>query len=288
MTFEKLLKVAEQKATQYHKEIEAVKLLLMELSKQDPHQFFLNLKKEVDTSFEKQFLEALEQYIRFDIPVQHIIGHAYFYGYPFTVNSNVLIPRAETEQLVEHILVFYDAYFQNQKIDVLDLGTGSGCIGLTLALEESHMNVTVSDISLEALEVTKENQKKLGANAQIIHSDLFENIHQTFDIIVSNPPYIPDSEIVQSEVTKEPSVALYGGSLGVDFYDRILKAAKDHIKTNGLIAFEHGYQQNEAIHQFATTHFPNATILQIKDLAGKDRFTFIGLGTILNNEPQSL
>jgi release factor glutamine methyltransferase len=281
VTYEQLLKLAYQKTKTYQKEEEATKLLLMELSGQDQHQFYLNLKTEVKPGFADDFLEKLMLYLKDNQPVQHIIGHAYFYGYQFKVNQDVLIPRSETEQLVEHVLYFYDQYFEHQKVRVLDLGTGSGCIGLTLSLEEQNMDVTISDISEEALKVAAINSKNLGSNAQIILSDLFENIDGTFDIIASNPPYIPDSEVVQDIVEKEPSVALYGGSLGVDFYDQILSQAKKFLKPRGLIAFEHGYQQREIILGFAKHHFGDGNIIQEKDLAGKDRFTFIGTQDIL-------
>jgi release factor glutamine methyltransferase len=283
VTYEQLLKIAYQKTQAKHKEDEAAKLLLMELSGHDPHQFFLNLKTEVPKGFAALYIEKLMLYIDQNIPVQHIIGHAYFYGYQFFVNQDVLIPRSETEQLVEHVLYHYDAYFENQKVRVLDLGTGSGCIGLTLSLEEKNMDVTISDISEKALEVASKNMIKLGAKAHLVLSDLFENIEGTFDIIVSNPPYIPDSEVVSDIVEKEPSVALYGGSLGVDFYDQILAHAKKFLKPRGLIAFEHGYQQKDLIGRFAKQHFPDDNIIQQKDLSGKDRFTFIGTLDVLKS-----
>lgn len=281
MTYEQLLKLAYQKANLHHKEEEACRLLLMETSNQDAHQFYLQFKQEVEPSFVDRYLTLLDQYLIHHIPVQHLIGHSYFFGYSFTVNKEVLIPRSETEQLVENILLYYDTYFENQKVDVLDLGTGSGCIGLTLALEEKNMNVTISDISDQALKVAEQNRDKLKAKAKLVLSDLFEDIPQKFDIIVSNPPYIPDDEIVQDIVTKEPSIALYGGKLGTDFYEKILKQAKKHVKERALIAFEHGYQQKEMIYQYAVQSFPKSTILQMKDLQGKDRFTFIGIGDVL-------
>ncbi|MDO9628396.1 MAG: peptide chain release factor N(5)-glutamine methyltransferase [Acholeplasmataceae bacterium] len=284
MTFQELLKLSYKKIKNSQKEEEAVKLLLMELSNQDPHQFFLNLKKEVDASLEKTFLEKLDLYINHHIPVQHLIGHSYFYGYQLIVNEHVLIPRGETEQLVEHVLYYYDQYFDNEKIDVLDLGTGSGCIGLTLALEEENLNVTISDISQDALNVATKNKKNLKAKAKIILSDLFQNIDTKFDIIVSNPPYIPDSEIVDPMVKKEPSVALYGGTLGTDFYKKIIEQSKLFIKEKALIAFEHGFQQSDEILKYATFVYPESSIIQLKDLAGKDRFTLIGIGGVLNQE----
>lgn len=284
MTYESLLRAGYKKAKLHDKEEEAVKLLLMELSNQDPHQFYLHLADDAGLAFEKLFLGKLDQYLSDDIPVQHLIGHSYFFGHKFKVNQDVLIPRSETEQLVEHILYYYDQYFNDEKLEVLDLGTGSGCIGLTLDVEEENLNVTISDISAEALIVATENKINLNANAQIIQSDLFENINQNFDMIISNPPYIPDDEIVQDIVTKEPSVALYGGKLGVEFYERIIKESKKYIKEKALIGFEHGYQQKAQIYAFAKNYYPDANIIQLKDLQGRDRFTFIGIGGVLDHE----
>ena len=284
MTFESLLRAGYKKAKLHDKEDEAVKLLLMELSNQDPHQFYLHLADDAGLEFEKLFLKKLDQYLIEDVPVQHLIGHSYFFGYKFKVNQDVLIPRSETEQLVEHVLYYYDQYFNDQKLDVLDLGTGSGCIGLTLALEAKDLNVTISDISQDALNVALENKEQLNAKAQIIQSDLFEKINHQFDMIISNPPYIPDDEIVQDIVTKEPSVALYGGKLGVDFYERIIKESISYIKEKALIGFEHGYQQKAQIFAFAKKYYPDANIIQVKDLQGRDRFTFIGIGGVLEDE----
>lgn len=282
MTYEQLLKFSQKEAVKFNKEVEAVKLLLMELSNQDPHTFYLNLKSEVDEKFKNHFEEQLTKYLKHDIPVQHLIGHAYFYGHAFLVNEHVLIPRSETEQLVEEVLYLYDQYFEHEKVRVLDLGTGSGCIGLTLSLEEKNMDVSVSDISVKALEVAKNNSDKLNADVSIIHSDLFENIKGNFDIIVSNPPYIPDEEALDNIVKKEPDVALFGGSLGVDFYEKILKQIKPFLKEKALIAFEHGYMQNDVIRAFVNKHLPNAIVIQKKDLQQKDRFTFVGLGGVLS------
>lgn len=284
MTYEALLKLANKKIKNLDKEEEAVKLLLLELSGLDPHQFYMNLRTETTESFEHLFLEKLDRYIHEDIPVQHLIGHAYFYGYKFLVNPDVLIPRSETEQLVEHVLYLYDMFFQPLHAKVLDLGTGSGCIGISCAIEDERLDVTLSDISEKALKVAVENQKLHRVNVEVIQSDLFENIQGKFDILISNPPYIPDSEDVDNIIKKEPDLALYGGSLGVDFYEKILASAKPHLNEKALIAFEHGYQQKKEIYQFARKYFPDGIIIQLKDLQGKDRFTFVGLGGVLKNE----
>jgi release factor glutamine methyltransferase len=284
VTYDQLLKLAYKKVYQHDAEEEAAKLLLLELSGMTPHAFYLSLKSPVEPAFETLYLEKLDEYLIEGKPVQHILGYSYFFGYKLYVDDRVLIPRPETEQLTDHVLYYYDRYFQKVQVRVLDLGTGSGCIGLTLAKEEPMMDVTISDISFDALEVATKNQELLKTQATVIQSDLFENIKGTFDIIVSNPPYIPDDEAVGRTVDKEPDVALYGGKLGIEFYEKILNEASKYLNSKGLIAFEHGYQQKEAIYQSAKNNFPEAIILQMKDLAGKDRFTLIGLGGVLSEE----
>ena len=284
MTYHQLLKLAYKKVSQYDGEEEAAKLLLLELSGLSPHEFYLAINTNVDEALENDFLQKLDEYLIEGKPVQHILGYTYFFGYKLFVDDRVLIPRPETEQLTDHVLYYYDRYFDHQSVRVLDLGTGSGCIGLTLAKEEPKMDLTISDISHDALEMAKKNQELLKTHVHLVQSDLFDQLSTTFDIIVSNPPYIPDNETVGKTVDKEPDVALYGGKLGVDFYEKILTNAKTFIHQRGLIAFEHGYQQKEAIYQFAQAQYPHAIILQMKDLAGKDRFTFIGLGGVLKDE----
>jgi release factor glutamine methyltransferase len=284
VTYDKLLRLAYKKVSEKKGEEEAAKLLLMELSGLEPHAFFMAMKQEVDPKLQEDFLKKLDLYLEEHMPVQHIIGHSYFFGHKLFVNEHVLIPRPETEQLVEHVLYFYDTYFGSQKINLLDLGTGSGCIGLTLAKEEPHLFVTISDISEDALEIANKNKQHLGVETNIVLSDLFDHIEGKFSILVSNPPYIPDSEVVEDVVQKEPSVALYGGSLGVDFYEKILREAKPFLESKALIAFEHGYQQKEVIASFVRAEYPHAILIQMKDLAGKDRFTFVGLNGVLENE----
>jgi len=275
MTYEKALKVANKLANEKNKEIEACKLLLLELSGLSSSAFFLSLKHEMDENLESLFFEKLNQYINEDIPVQHLIGYAYFFGRKFVVSKDVLIPRAETEMLVELVLHEYDRFFDGKKVSVLDLGTGSGCIGISLSLEEHQMDVTLSEISVEAIKVAENNKKNLQSNAKIIHSDLFKSIHESYDIIVSNPPYIPDSEEVDTIVQKEPKIALFGGKEGISFYEEIIKGSINHLNRKGIIAFEHGFNQKHQIDAIAKKYYPTANIMCVKDLAGKDRFTFI-------------
>lgn len=276
MTYKSLLKKAEKRIESTELETEAAKWLLMHVSELTPSQFYLAFDKEVKPEIEKAFNEGIDRYLSY-VPIQHIIGYQTFYGYDFIVNEDVLIPRRETEELVEQVLYYYDDHFKGQKIDVCDIGTGSGCIAITLAKEEPNLNVVASDISNKALEVAKKNNQKLGANVVFYEGDLLSPLKgMTFDIIVSNPPYIPNQEDVAKIVkTHEPNIALFGGDSGLIFYERILKDAKYYLKDKGLIAFEHAYDKKEALFDLIKHYYKDANVIQLKDLSGKDRMTLI-------------
>ncbi len=282
MRLEQIVKKYETLAEKNNKEAESIKWLIMELSFYSPSQFYLHLKEEMNESFEKMIDEAARKYIFDHIPVQHILGFSYFFGYKFKVNHDVLIPRRETEELVEEVLYLYDQYFNDQKVNVLDLGTGSGCIAVTLDLEEANMSLTATDISEDALVVAKENNKELGANVNFMVSNWFDDVESKFDIIVANPPYIPTEELIDDIVKKEPGIALFGGHTGVEPYEIILMNANKFLNEKALIAFEHGYQQSEAIKTLINKYLPSAIVMQKKDMQGKDRMTFIGLKGVLS------
>lgn len=285
MSLENVLNEALNLAKFKNKEPEAIKFLLMELSGYSGSEFYMSLKKPIDPKLKERFFKAVEIYLEKDIPVQHILGYSYFYGYQFEVNNDVLIPRRETEELVEYILIYADKYLtEKETLKVLDLGSGSGCIAISLSLENQKMQVLATDISEKALNTAKRNNEKLNAHVSFRQSDLFSEINETFDIIVSNPPYIPDEEILEEIVKKEPHLALFGGKKGLDFYERILKEASQHLHEDGLIAFEHGYQQKEDIKALAETYFKKATIVQKQDMQGKDRFTFVCLGGLVDEK----
>jgi release factor glutamine methyltransferase len=284
VTYDALLREVTKKALKYNKEVEAIKLLLLELSGLAPHEFYVALKEEVDDAFALSFKEKADLYMIDAVPIQHILGYSYFYGYTFQVSKDVLIPRVETEQLVEHVLYYYDHYFTNQKVKVIDLGTGSGCIGLTLAKEEPNMYVTVTDISEKALDIARVNGKNLGVDSHYVKSDWFSDVKGKYDIILSNPPYIPSDEDVQDIVKKEPEVALYGGGTGTIFYQHILSHVKPYMNETCLIGFEHGYQQRDAILDLVHMYLPEAHVIQLKDLQGRDRFTFLGFGGVLKDD----
>ncbi len=194
-------------------------------------------------------------------PLQYVFEKAYFYGREFYVNDEVLIPRQDTEVLVEKAL---DYVKEDSK--VLDICTGSGCIGITIALEKN-INVTLSDVSKGALNVAKGNAHTLGAKVDIVESDMFKSINGIYDVILANPPYISehDMEKLPADVKKEPRLALYGGKDGLDYY-RII-AATAPLSENGVLVMEIGDEESDDIKEI----FTGFEIEVIKDYNDKDR-----------------
>ncbi len=209
-------------------------------------------------------------------PLQYIIGRVNFYGNEFIVNENVLIPRFETEELVEHTIRFVEEHFLNKNLSVIDLGCGSGVIGITLKKKLPTLSVTCLDISEKALEVTRENAKSLGADINIVLGDMLNNINDKFDIIISNPPYIKLDEEVEAIVKdNEPYLALFADQDGLKYYRQILEKVKDNLKEKFLIAFEIGMTQKDDITNIANEYLENIEIKCLKDLSNKDRMLFI-------------
>lgn len=219
------------------------------------------------------------------IPLQHITGTQEFCGHEFTVSPKVLIPRQETELLV-YAALNEAADMRSGKgraasrstLSVLDLCTGSGCIGISLALADKSLRVSCSDISRDAVSAASKNAKKLGAKVDVREGDLFKPFkrligNEKFDLIVSNPPYIRRAVIpsLEPEVAlHEPSLALDGGESGLDFYSRILSEAPSYLKPQGRLLLELGFDQEEAISEMTENR---AEIL--KDLAGLPRIAII-------------
>ena len=187
-------------------------------------------------------------------PIQKIFKRAYFYGNVFYVNNNVLCPRPETEILTEECINYInnvDAETSSNNIQVLDLCTGSGCIAITIK-KNTKTNVFASDISQKALKVASKNAKKIGANVVFIKSDMFKKIKQKYDVIISNPPYIPsqDTKNLDVEVKKyDPKLALDGGFDGLDFYRIIAEEGKKYLNKNGKIFLEVGINEAENVNE---------------------------------------
>ena len=202
-------------------------------------------------------------------PLQYIMGTAPFYGRDFLVQRGVLIPRFDTETLIEAVLPYLKPMMR-----ILDLCTGSGCILLTLLLEGPEgLEGTGSDISEEALYCARKNAEQLHEEAAFVKSDLFESIEGSFDLITANPPYIRSSVIgsLEAEVKEfEPLTALDGSEDGLEFYRRILREAGSHLRDGGRIALEIGFDQGSDVKSIMESEgFRDAAVL--KDLAGLDR-----------------
>lgn len=210
-----------------------------------------------------------------DYPVQYIIGYVDFYGLKINVNEFTLIPRYETEYLIELTLKeIKKMNLDNPKI--LDLCTGSGAIGLTLKSLLPSSEVTLSDISKDALMVANKNKNELNLDVNIIESDLFKNIPGKFDVIISNPPYVMTNETLPKDVLYEPHLALYSGLKGIDHIEEIFKNIKSHLNNKYLIALEINEKSEPDITNLIKTYFEkNINYKFMKDLAGKTRYLFI-------------
>lgn len=233
-----------------------------------------------DIEYLKKYLEAdkLEngiERLKNGEPVQYIVGNVDFFDLNLDVNKNVLIPRFETEELVEKTLNYIQKYF-HYPIRILDMGTGSGCIALTLKKKLENCEVDASDISDKALEVARQNAKKNNLDITFINSDIFDNINNKYDCLISNPPYIAsDEKIMEIVKNNEPNNALYAKNNGLYFYEEILKNATNYLNEKNLIAFEIGESQGQKIRDLALYYFPNSKVIVKNDLQGRNRFIFI-------------
>lgn len=248
-------------------------MLLASLLEVNSLELLLMLEKIVDEKIVKDYQNKVLMF-KDNVPIQYVIGNVNFYGNIFKINKNVLIPRFETEELVENTIKLIKEYF-DYPISIIDLGTGSGCIGLTLKKKLANVSLSLLDISNEALEVAKENANNLNLDATFIQSDMWENVHDKYDVIISNPPYIRNDEEIEDLVRdNEPHIALYGGRDGLDMYRKIRNGLLNHVQKRFLLALEIGDMQKEAV----TSLFSDISGVEIiakKDLSGRDRMIFI-------------
>lgn len=238
--------------------------------------FVFALQQEV-TEEEKEFVEEIYTKLANHIPAQYIIGHADFFGMQLKVDERVLIPRPETEELVELILT------ENPEtnLSVLDIGTGSGAIALALAKNRPDWSVTAADISQDALDVTSENAKNQNLQLFLKKSDCFTEISEKYDIIVSNPPYISRedaSEVGLNVLHSEPHLALFADEDGLAIYRRIAEEAKDYLKDSGKIYIEIGYKQGQSVPELFRKYLPEKRVRTLKDQFGQDRMVVVDDG----------
>jgi release factor glutamine methyltransferase len=276
-TYQEILKLNEKYAMDNDKEPTAIKRLMMHHAALSATAFYQHQNEEMSKESYQAFLKDVDAYIKKNTPVQHLIGHEYFYGYCFTVNKDVLIPRYETEELVTNVLDYMDSFFEDRPLNVVDIGTGSGCIAISLKKERPSLNVYASDISDKALKVATLNAEKLEVDVDFKLGDMTAPFAgERFDVIVSNPPYLKTGEEVEALVLdNEPHVALFGGDDGLKYYRRLFEEAPDILNPRFFIALEHGFDSAKAIRKLAKKLLPGTEIIQKKDMQGKDRMTFI-------------
>ena len=261
--------------------LEVGKAFLFELCNENKVNLYLDMDNQALESIEKRFDDGMKRILN-DEPMNYVLGYSYFYGYKFTVNEDVLIPRPETEELVCLILQKYDEYFKGKQINICDVGTGSGAIAISLKKEENNLNVYASDISEKALVVAKKNAKDNDTDIKFLCGSMLEPYIENnikVDILVSNPPYIKANEDLESSVVDyEPHVALFGGEDGLKFYREIFENANKVLNENAMLFFEMGYDQKENLTNLAKQYFKNASNIEVfKDINGKDRMLFIKL-----------
>ncbi|RSK22245.1 peptide chain release factor N(5)-glutamine methyltransferase [Streptococcus oralis] len=238
--------------------------------------FVFALQQEV-TDKEKLFVEEIYQQLAAHKPAQYIIGYADFFGMHLTVDERVLIPRPETEELVELIL----AENPETNLSVLDIGTGSGAIALALAKNRPDWSVTAADISQDALDLASENAKNQDLQIFLKKSDCFTEISEKYDIIVSNPPYISredESEVGLNVLYSEPHLALFAAEDGLAIYRRIAEDATDYLKDGGKIYLEIGYKQGQSVPELFRKHLPEKRVRTLKDQFGQDRMVVVDDG----------
>lgn len=259
------------------KEESLARFLLMYMLDESPQLFSNCMSEQMSKENEEKYFSLIEKHIKEDVPLSHLVGFEYFYDRKFKVTKDVLSPRMETEELIYKVIEYVKVSNKNN-LKILDLCTGSGIIAITLKkeLDQISIDVVASDISEEAIEVAKENAQYHDADVRFIQSDIFNNIDDKFDIIVSNPPYInrKDEVTMQDNVLKyDPHLALFAEEEGMYFYRKIIEQAKNYLKENGVMFFEIGYNQKDKIIKLSKK---NGYLAQVyKDINNRDRMAFL-------------
>jgi len=266
-------------------ETNAPELLLAHLLSVDRTHLLLKLREDCPQDVMEQFQSLILRHKK-GVPVQYLIGEERFYGRSFLVNEAVLIPRPETEELVAKVVEKINKRFcKEERITACDIGTGSGCIAITLALEIPNLSMTAIDISGKALSVARENAKRLGAHhVEFVHGNLLAPAiekKQRYHIVVSNPPYIETEMIEKLDIgvrDYEPRLALDGGKDGLDFYRAIIEALPKVLKPQAIVGFEVGFGQSDDVMMLLRQQFPDAQIEKTYDINRKDRIVTAEIG----------
>ena len=276
MKLAQIFKDFEEKLIAQGEEAESLSFVYRSLKELSFTDFIFTLQQEA-TEEEKQFVEEIYKKLAAHIPAQYIIGHAEFFGIQLKVDERVLIPRPETEEIVDLILTENP----EKNLKVLDIGTGSGAIALALAKNRPDWSVTAADISEDALELATENAKRQNLDLTFIRTDCFSEISSKYDIIVSNPPYISRADEVEvglNVLHSEPHLALFADEEGLAIYRRIAEESKDYLNDGGKIYLEIGYKQGQSVPNLFRKNFPEKRVRTLKDQFGQDRMVVIDDG----------
>ena len=276
MTLAQYLAELEQELVAAGEEAESLSFVYRALNEISFTDFVLKLRIEVSQE-EREQLKAIQKQLLAHKPAQYIIGSSDFHGLNLKVDERVLIPRPETEELVELIL----SENPEKPLSVLDIGTGSGAIALALANSRPDWQITASDLSSDALSLAAENAQSCGLNLTFVQSDCLDAIQGKFDIIASNPPYISEEdkdEVGLNVLASEPHMALFAGENGYAIYRKIAEQAGDYLTEKGKIYLEIGYKQGDAVRDLLKESFPQKRIRVLKDQFGKDRMVAMDNG----------
>lgn len=269
--------IAISKIKEKELDISVYNILLEEVLGLSHQEILIKNILDLDANQESRFFSLLDEYLENKKPLQYILGYTYFYGRKFKVNNNVLIPRFETEELVYKAIKIIK---ENNYKSIVDIGTGSGNIAISIDKEIDDVNVYALDISLLALEVAKENAKLLESNVTFYNSDLLSYLIDNnikVDLIVSNPPYIDylDEEVDEIVKNNEPHLALYALDNGLYNYKNIIDNSLKVLNKNGTLLFEIGYKQGEPLKEYIENNHPYFKVEIIKDIDKKDRILYI-------------
>ena len=276
MKLAQIFKDFEEKLIAQGEEAESLSFVYRSLKNLSFTDLIFTLQQEV-TDEDYKIVEDIYKKLTNHIPAQYIIGHAEFFGMQLKVDERVLIPRPETEELVELVL----AENPKENLKVLDIGTGSGAIALALAKNRPDWSVAAADISQDSLELATENANAQNLNLSFIKSDCFSEISSKYDIIVSNPPYISRADEVEvglNVLHSEPHLALFADEDGLAIYRRIAEDSKDYLNDGGKIYLEIGYKQDQSVPALFMENLPDKRVRTLKDQFGQDRMVVIDDG----------
>lgn len=272
-----VLKWASLFLKEHHCEEQIAEMLLQHHLAVTRSEFYMMMQETISESAIRKFKIDIRKHVETGMPVQHLLGYEMFYGRKFIVNEHVLIPRPETEELVQKAIETAKSYPQEQPLTIVDIGTGSGIIAITLALEIPDAKIYATDISKKSLQVAENNAEQLGAHINFLHGDYLQPIldkNINVDMIVSNPPYISkEEEPLLSRTVKnfDPAIALFADEKGLLAYRRILELSTKLSNPSQNILFEIGHEQGKAIKTLIRKNYPQADVDIIKDINKNDR-----------------